>query len=159
MIGPLDREGLILGKPMRIALDVQQGRVTGKAMTPSNPDGELAIDLPQVEWLVNDNAFAPLLASVRSLEGLEFSFHVLASGKGTVSEFTLRTLGKKSVTVPAGQIKPWRLELQIVRARMIANVTTTAPYRMVRMGNGPAVEMQLVKWTPCKGSEFFTQGV
>lgn len=31
------------------------------------------------------------------------------------------------------------------RARMIANVTTTAPYRVVRMSNGPAFEMQLVK--------------
>ncbi|MES3036191.1 MAG: hypothetical protein V4813_19470 [Gemmatimonadota bacterium] len=141
----LRQEGLMMGKPMRIALDTRQGRVTGTALTPSNPAGEIAIDVPQVEGLVDDNAVTPLLAIVRWRDSLAFSFPVLASGKGTVADFTLRTLGKESVTVPAGQFDTWRVELQMERARMIANVTTAAPYRVVRMSNGPAFEMQLVK--------------
>lgn len=141
----LRQSGLMMGKPMRIALDVGNGRVTGTALTPTNPSGELAIDVPHTDGLLDDNAVASLLSAVRWRDGFEIAFPVLASGKGTVSPFTLRAVGKETISVPAGQFETWRVELQMNNTRMIANVTTTAPYRTVRMSNGPAFEMQLVK--------------
>lgn len=141
----LRQEGVMMGKPMRIALDVSGGRVTGTALTPSNPGGELAIDVPHADGLLDDNAVTSLLAVVRWRDTLDIAFPVLASGKGTVSQFTVRTLGKETVTVPAGQFDTWRVEVRMERSRMIANVTSAAPYRIVRLSNGPAFEMQLVK--------------
>lgn len=141
----LRQEGTMMGKPMRIALDRSSERVRGTALTPSNPAGELPIDVAHVDGLLDDNAVTPLLSAVRWTEGLTVTFPVLASGKGTIAPFTLRALEQESVTVPAGTFDTWRVELQMDRAKVIANVTTAAPYRVVRMTNGPAFEMQLVK--------------
>ena len=141
----LRQEGMMMGQPMKIALDWHDGRITGRALTPSNPAGELAIDVAQVPGLVDDNAVTPLLAYVRWREGLEFTFPVLASGKGTVSNFAVKVLDSERVTVPAGDFDTWRVQLTMDRSRMAANVTKAAPYRVVRMSNGPIFEVQLVK--------------
>ena len=135
----------MMGKPMRITLDVSGLRVTGVALTPINPSGELAIDAARTPGLIDDNAVTPLLAFVRWRDGFAASFPVLLSGKGTVTDFSVRTLGLEHVTIPAGQFDTWRVELQMGQARMVANVTTAAPYRIVRMSNGPAFEMQLIR--------------
>lgn len=141
----LRQQGTMMGKPMRIALDVTDDRVRGTALTPTNPDGELTIDVPHQPGLLDDNAVTSLLPAVRWQDGLQVTFPVLASGKGTISPFILRALGRETVSVPAGQFETWRVELQMDRARVIANVTTEAPYRVVRISNGPAFEMQLVR--------------
>ena len=141
----LRQEGTMMGKPMRITLDVSGLRVTGVALTPINPSGELAIDAARTPGLIDDNAVTPLLAFVRWRDGFAASFPVLLSGKGTVTDFSVRTLGLEQVTIPAGQFDTWRVELQMGQARMVANVTTAAPYRIVRMSNGPAFEMQLIR--------------
>ena len=56
---------------MKILLDWRDGRITGRALTPTNPTGRLAIDVAQVPGLVADNTVTPLLAYVRWREGLE----------------------------------------------------------------------------------------
>lgn len=141
----LRQEGMMMGKPMKITLDWHDGRITGRALTPSHPAGELAIDVAQVPGLVDDNAVTPLLAYVRWREGLDFTFPVIASGKGTLSAFAVKVLDSERVTVPAGEFDTWRIQLTMDRSRMIANVTKSAPYRVVRMSNGPMFEVQLVK--------------
>ena len=141
----LRQEGTMMGKPMRISLDASGNRVTGVALTPSNASGELTIDVARMPGLLDDNAVTPLLAFVRWHDGFSASFPVLASGKGTVAEFSVRTLGTEQITVPAGQFDTWRVELQMAQGRMVANITTAAPYRIVRMSNGPTFEMQLVR--------------
>ena len=67
----LRQKGVIIGKPMKILLDWRDGRITGRALTPTNPTGELAIDVAQVPGLVADNFVTPLLAYLRWREGLE----------------------------------------------------------------------------------------
>jgi hypothetical protein len=142
----LRQEGTMMSKPMRITPDWQGGRVAGSALAPSDPAGEVAIDVAQVPGLVDDDVVTPLLPFERWREGLDFSFPVLSSGKGTVSAYALRVLDSERVTVPAGKFDTWRVQLTMDRARMVANVTQSAPYRVVRMSNGPAFEMQLVRW-------------
>ncbi len=142
----LRQEGVMMGRPMKISLDWQNGRVQGTAMTPSSgPSGSLSIDTVALTGVIDDNAVAPLLAAVRWRDSLDFSFPVLSSGKGTVSQQRLRVVGTESTTVPAGVFDTWKIELRADRSVMIANVTKTAPYRVVRMRNGPAFEMQLLK--------------
>ena len=87
----------------------------------------------------------PLVAYVRWREDFSAVFPILSSGKGTVSDVSVRTLGKEQVTVPAGQFETWRVELQMGVSRLVANITTAAPYRIVRMSNGPMFEMHLVR--------------
>lgn len=142
----LRQEGVMMGRPMKISLDWQNGRVQGTAMTPSSgPSGSMSIDTVALTGVIDDNAVAPLLAVVRWRDSMEFSFPVLSSGKGTVSQQRLRVVGTESTTVPAGVFDTWKIELRADRSLMIANVTRTAPYRVVRMRNGPAFEMQLLK--------------
>lgn len=87
----------------------------------------------------------PLLAVVRWRDSLNFSFPVFASGKGTVSDQKLRVLGSETVTVPAGQFDTWRVEMRAGRSVMFMHITKAAPYRVVKMSNGPAFEMHLIK--------------
>ena len=44
----LRQEVVIVGKPLKISLDRLDGRNTGRALTPTNPTGELAIDVALV---------------------------------------------------------------------------------------------------------------
>lgn len=141
----LRQEGTMMGKPMRITLDARNGRMTGTALTPSNPSGELAIDVPLTEGMIDDNAVTSMLAYVPWRDSLTATFTVLSSGKGTVSTFTAKATGTEAVTVPAGTFDAWRVELQMTNARVFAYVSTSAPYRIVKMSNGPAFEMVLVK--------------
>lgn len=140
----LRQEGTMAGKPMRIALDRKGARVTGTALTPSHPAGELAIDVAHTDGLFDDNAITPLLGAVRWREGLVLGVPVLASGKGTISNATLTVQGRETVTVPAGQFDAWRVEFSLDGGRMVAWVSAAAPYRVVRMQLGPAFEVQLV---------------
>lgn len=142
----LRQEGVMMGRPMKIALDWQNGRVSGSATTPSSgPSGSTSIDTAAVTGVIDDNAVAPLLFAVRWRDSLEFAFPVLSSGKGTISQQRLRVVGSESTTVPAGVFDTWKIELRADRSVMVANVTKVAPYRVVRMRNGPAFEMQLLR--------------
>ncbi len=142
----LRQEGLMMGKPMKIALDWVSGRVKGTSMTPSaGPAGTLSFDTVAVTGVVDDNAVTPLLSAVRWRDSLDITFPVFSSGKGTTSNQRITVTGTEHVTVPAGQFDTWRVELRAERSRMIANVTRTAPYRIVRMRNGPAFDVQLLK--------------
>lgn len=134
----------MMGKPMKISLDWRDGRITGRALTPTNPTGELAIGVAQVPGLVDDNAVTPLQAYVRWREGLEFTFPVISSSKGTIFDFAVKVLDSERVTVPAGDFGTWRDTLTMDRSHMVANVTRSAPYREARLSICSMLEVRLV---------------
>jgi hypothetical protein len=142
----LRQDGMMMGRAMQISLDWQSGRVRGRSMTPSSgPAGAIAIDTSVTLGTIDDNAVMPQLSAVRFREGFAVEFLVLASGKGTIALQHLRVVGSEPVTVPAGQFDTWRVELRAERSATFVNVTKSAPYRIVRISNGPAFEMLLVK--------------
>jgi hypothetical protein len=141
----LRQQGRMMGRPMRIALDFAANGVQGTALTPTRPDGEVAVSIPNQVGLLDDNAVTSLLPAIRWSDGLRITVPVLASGKGTVSPFLLHATGPENVTVPAGTFDTWRVEVQMDRTRVIAHVTRAAPHRVVRLSTGPAFEMQLVR--------------
>lgn len=142
----LRQEGLLMGKPMRISLDWSSGRVRGTSMTPvAGAAGTLTFDTITVAGVVDDNAVTPLLAVVRWRDSLEVAFPVFSSGRGTITNHRIKVIGSEQTTVPAGQFDTWRIEMRAERSVMIANVTKSAPYRIVRMRNGPAFDVQLLK--------------
>lgn len=142
----LRQQGAMGGREMEIALDFIDGRVRGRSMTPSSgPSGTLVIDTTVTPGTIDDNAVMPLLAAVRWHDGLDITFPVFSSGKGTVADYRLRVIGTETTVVPAGSFDTWRIELRLERSATIVNVTRSEPYRVVRMSNGPAFEVQLVR--------------
>ncbi len=142
----LRQEGVMRGREMKISLDFADGRVRGTSMTPSSgPAGSIRIDTTMVAGLVDDNAVTPLLSAIRYRDSLDVTFPVLSSGKGTIAQHRIRVMGVETVTVPAGQFDTWKIEMQAERSRVYAFVTRTAPYRVVKLSNGPAFEMLLLK--------------
>jgi hypothetical protein len=141
----LRQEGMMEERPMRIALDFTTGRVSGTSDTPSNTTGSpLRIDTTLAPGIVDDNAMLSLLVAVRWREGLTFSTPMLTSGKGTIEPCRLAVLASDSVTVPAGTFDTWRVEMRMGRSTTLVDVTRQAPYRIVRIRNGPAFEMLLL---------------
>jgi hypothetical protein len=142
----LRQEGRMQGKPMKIVLDWSAGRVRGTAMTPSaGPAGTLTFDTIAVAGAIDDNSITPLLHAVRWRDSLAIAVPVFSSGRGTTASYRLTVSGAEQVTVPAGQFDTWRIEMRAERSLLIANVTRSAPYRIVRMRNGPAFDVQLLK--------------
>jgi hypothetical protein len=140
----LRQEGEMRQVPMKISLDFTDGRVTGSALTPSGGAVAVPIDATVNPTVLDDNAITPLLVGVRWRDSLTFAFPVLASGKGTTDIWSVRVLGQETITVPAGEFDTWKVEMQSGQSRSIVHVTRSAPYRMVRMQNGPAFEVVLV---------------
>jgi hypothetical protein len=140
----LRQEGVMRGAPMKIALDFADGRVKGTALTPAGGAAPMAIDTTVAPTTLDDNAITPLLAGVRWRDSLAFAFPVLASGKGTTDLWSVQVMGRDTTTVPAGHFETWRVEMKSGQSRSIVHVTRNAPFRVVRMQNGPAFEMQLV---------------
>jgi len=115
-------------------------------MTPtSGPSGAITIDTTIAAGVPDDNAVLSLMAAVRWRDGLVFSAPVLSSGKGTITEYAFRVVSTETVTVPAGRFDTWRVEQRAERNVMYVNVTRSAPYRIVRISNGSAFQMHLVK--------------
>ena len=141
----LRQSGEMQAQPMEISLDMASGRVKGIARTPASASGPLAIDTAFTATTVDDNAVMPLMVGVHWRDSLSLSFPVLASGKGTTENWSVTVLGRDTTTVPAGHFETWRVEMKSGRNRSIFHVTRNAPYRMVRIANGPMFEMQLVK--------------
>ena len=69
---------------------------------------------------------------------------MISSGKCTIFNFAVKVLQSERVTVPAGDFDTWRLQLTMDRSHMVANVTRSEPYRVVRMSNGWLFEVRLV---------------
>jgi hypothetical protein len=131
----VQQEGEMGAQPMRIRLIRAAGRFRGTARTPTGGAVERPIDVAVSEDAIDDNAVALLLPAVRWAEGLSLEVPVLSSGTGDVRVHRLAVTGRGPVTVPAGTFETWQVTVTDGdRAWLGAAVTTTAPYRVVRMG-------------------------
>lgn len=145
----LRQTGTMRGAAMDIALDfrtVPSGvQVTGHATTPS-ATGTVTFDTVVAAGTLDDNAVSPLMGAVRWKEGLDVTFPVMSSGKGTVTPYRMRVLAADTVTVPAGHFDVWRIEQLVGRRSVMFYVTRRAPFRVVRMTQvGTPFDVVLVK--------------
>ncbi|MCU0635255.1 MAG: hypothetical protein MUE41_10315 [Gemmatimonadaceae bacterium] len=143
----LRQEGKFGTVDMRIALDRASGRMSGTALTPTGGPAPVAIDAAAGDDVIDDNAVVQVLPFIAWREGLSVVIPVLKSGKGTVSDQVVTVTGRGATTVPAGTFDTWKLGVSDGgRTWLVADVTTTAPYRVVRMSpGGGGMDMQLVK--------------
>ena len=134
------------GTEMRIALDREGDRIIGSALTPSGGATAIPMDVAASEDVVDDNALSVILPLIAWREGISVSIPVLASGKGTIESYVATVSGRQTTTVPAGTFETWRVTLAGPSYAIEADVTTSAPYRVVRFGpRGMPMEAQLVK--------------
>ncbi len=142
----LRQAGVARGTNMRITLDRTNGRMTGEALTPSGGPKAVPMDVAVTDDVIDDNALTVVLPAIKWSEGLAFSIPVLSSGKGTIDTFSVSVTGKGTSIVPAGTFETWRITLAGSTYALLAEVTTTAPYRVVRLSpKGSPMDIQLVK--------------
>lgn len=142
----LRQEGTMGSTAMKISLDRMSGRLRGTALTPSGGPTPAVIDAEAGDDIIDDHAILVILPLLRWRDGLTFNVTVLSSGKGTSEQFAATDLGGRTVGVPAGSFDVRQVALTGSRDVLEADVTTGAPYRMVRFGpRGAPVSAQLVR--------------
>jgi hypothetical protein len=142
----LRQQGTMGSTAMKIALDRVPGRMRGTALTPSGGPTPAVIDVEADDDVIDDNAISVILPLIRWREGLAFNVTVLSSGKGTSERYAATVLGRRTVVVPAGSFEVWQVALAGSRYVLEADVTTGAPYRVVRFGpRGAPMSAQLVR--------------
>lgn len=143
----LRQEGTARGKAMKIVLDRAGGRMTGTALTPTGGDVGVPIDVEASDDVIDDNAVTPILPYIKWADGVSFTIPVLKSGKGTIAPNAVVVRGKGTITVAAGTFEAWQVVVsEGDRPWLEAHVTTTAPYRVVRMGPpGGRMRVELAK--------------
>lgn len=131
---------------MEIVLDRRGDRMVGTALTPSGGPTAVPFDAPVRDDVIDDNALTVVLPAIVWRDSLSITIPVLSSGKGTMESYTATVTGRGATTVPAGTFDTWRITLASARYSVRAEVTTSAPYRVVRMAPaGSPMDAQLVR--------------
>jgi hypothetical protein len=75
-----------------------------------------------------------------------WSFPVLSSGEGTVKTYTLKVTGTESVTVPAGTVETYKVEMSGGQQPVTMYITTAAPHQVMKITvAGAPIEVVRVK--------------
>jgi hypothetical protein len=127
------QRGTANGTEMRIDLQYGGGRVSGQALTPLSGGREVAIDRDLAAGTIDDNALQAILPTLRWSRGAEWVLPVFSSGKGTVTQQTLRVTGVERVVVPAGEFSAYRAELSGGERPVVFWVSDQAPHPVVRI--------------------------
>ncbi|HEX8359824.1 MAG TPA: hypothetical protein VF613_06950 [Longimicrobium sp.] len=127
------QRGSMNGTEMRIDLRYGGGRVSGQALTPLSAGKEVAIDQELAAGTVDDNAMQAILPTLRWSPSAQWVFPVFSSGKGTVTQQTLRVTGVETVAVPAGEFSAYRAELSGGERPVVFWVSAQAPHPVVRI--------------------------
>ncbi len=127
------QQGTANGAEMRIDLRYGGGRVSGRALTPLSGGKEVAIDQELAPGTVDDNALQAILPTLRWSPGAQWVIPVFSSGKGTVTQQTLRVTGVETVSVPAGEFSAYRAELSGGERPVVFWVSAQSPHQLVRI--------------------------
>lgn len=142
----LRQEGRMGTTPMRIHLDRSSEQLIGSALTPSGGPEPASLRVMATAEVIDDNAVTPLLPLIAWREGLVVTLPVLSSGKGTIEMHTASVVTARTVTVRAGTFDVWHVAITGGRYTLDADVTRSAPYRVVRFGpRGAPMSSQLVR--------------
>jgi zinc protease len=135
------------GQQAKIDVTYAGGRARGSATTPSATGPKtVQVDAELAKGMVDDNMLTPLLPTFRWAAGAQFTAAIFQSGKGSPVTVTLTVGGEESVTVPAGAIASWRVDLTGAEQPVSFWIEKAAPHRVVKIAlAGAPVEMRLVK--------------
>jgi len=139
--------GKMQGQNVNVDVTYANGRAKGSSVSPS-PTGmkTVTVDTTIAPGVLDDNMINALVPGLRWAPNAKFTVSAFDASAGTTKPLTLSVAGTESVTVPAGTFPVYRVELTGQSQPMTLFVTTTAPYRIVKMAMaGTPVEFVLVK--------------
>jgi len=104
--------GSLQGQQTSVTLDYAGGRVRGHARAP-RPTGivEQAIDTTVAASVLDDNELPAVMLALPYAAGGRWSFQVFDSAKNDIATATAVVSGEETVTVPAGAIACWKVDL------------------------------------------------
>lgn len=141
------QSGKVQGQDMKIDVTVADGHATGSATTPG-PQGmrNITVDTDVPDGIIDDNGLTALLPALPWSADASWSFSVLSSGEGTVKTYTLKVTGTESVTVPAGTVETYKVEMSGGQQPVTMYITTAAPHQVMKITvAGAPIEIVRVK--------------
>lgn len=140
---PLGEEKTIRapGTDATVTTTYQGGKLEIKALV-KGEEKAATIDVP-AGALDNDQ----LLMTLRALsfaQGYQGQVLVIVAQNALKISGTIRVQGQEAVTVPAGTLQAWKVELEFAQARQYAWYEVASPHRLVQYDNG-SLKYQLQK--------------
>lgn len=146
------QEGEMGGQPMRIDVEYDAGRASGKARIPgAGGVQEVDVDAAVPGAVVDDNVLMALLPALPLEPGAELDLPVFSAGTNTLTTYTLTVEEADPVTVPAGEFEAYRVEVTGGAAPLVLHVSAGAPHRLLRLIVTGA-PMELVRTGPPQSS-------
>ena len=141
------QSGKAQGQPTAIELDYRGGRVKGKATTQAaGGPKSLVIDTTASPGTVDDNALQGLVPALPWSATANWTFTTFSGGQNEAKVTTLKVTGTEIVKLPEGPVEAFKAEWSGGWQPATFWVTTTAPYRLVKIGiAGTPVEIVRVK--------------
>lgn len=124
-----------------ISTTYESGRLSIRAVV-KGEQRSASLDVPS-NSIDNDQ----LLMTLRALpfaEGYEVRYTTVVAQNALKVDTTVRVKGKETVSVPAGSLEAWKVELDFGQGKQLAWYDVAAPHRLVQYDNG-ATRMVLTK--------------
>ena len=113
-------------------------------------DKQSGLSVPEYSYDNDTSLF--LWRTLPFAEGYEGAYVTIIANRRTRQDVTLRVIGKETVTVPAGQVEAWRLEIKTSNAKQTAWYTTSAPHFLIKYDNDNGLIFELQCCLPPPGS-------
>ncbi|HUL04472.1 MAG TPA: pitrilysin family protein [Gemmatimonadales bacterium] len=143
----VDQTGTSAGQRLEVHLTYQGGRVRGIGTVPGpNGPAPVKVDTTIAAGTYDGHALAPLISAIKLAAGQPVALPVFSIQTGTVRTITVAADSVRSVTVPAGTFKVFRVRGMGGDANLVWYVTSDSPHRIVRTELvGTPVVFELVK--------------
>ena len=112
---------------------IANGKATGTVQQPG-PGGvqTVPVDVAIPAGTILDGADALLIPTIDFSDGLSVSFKTFDGKSGKTKDYTLKVVGKESVTVPAGTFEAWKTEVTSDETAQIW-VSTAEPRKILML--------------------------
>lgn len=127
------QEGTVGGQATRLVFERSAGGFAG-TLTPPGSTAGTPIAVEAADDVIDDKALMAMLPLMRWREGLVFTVPMLSIIARAVQSVEVRVVGRRSATVPAGTFEVWHITLTRPDDVLEVEITTSAPYRIVRFG-------------------------
>ena len=125
---------------------IANGKATGTSQQPG-PAGmqSITIDTPIAAGVIGDGVDPLLIQTMDFSDGLSYTYQAFDGKSGKTKTYHLKVIGKENVTVPAGTMEAWKIELASDEAATIW-VSTAEPKKLVMLRLDSAqLEMKRIK--------------
>ena len=123
----------MMGQSGATRVTVANGKATGTSQQPS-PAGPqtTAIDAAVAPGVIGDGADPLLIQTLDFSEAMAMSYQAFDAKSGRTKTYNLKVVGKEQVTVPAGTMEAWKLELVSDEAATLW-VSTAEPRKILML--------------------------